>query len=459
MSGEDKAIHEAAVEGNLKKLKALLAEDPALIHERALWGRTPLHAAAEAGQVECVRFLIEQGTEVDARDQLHSWTPLFSALVPLHYRESKSNQIACARLLLEHGADPNARDTHRRETPVFDACTFEALKLLAEFGADLEVVSAEDEYAYESHARSGWDIAMLRFWLSRGVDVNHNPGFGSPVLEAVVAHLSREVRGEEAAVQVRELLEYGADTEVAESLFGHTPLHTAVKYRRADLATLLLDGGANPNSCTRQGETPLHLAAEEGALKVVHLLLKRGADPDAQDLWGKPPLDRARKPSVRKVLEGVTAKKDQTAPTPEELVERLLKVPTLRGMSLQPCSDWEISSVEETFGIKLPASYKEFLRLMGRGPKYFLECDHWDAFYPELLQMGQAEQYKERCPALPNEYFVFASRLSYNLFFVADDTVDDPPIYSFEGKTYKQVYESFWDFFREMVIYNEVYGR
>lgn len=458
MSGEDKAIHEAAREGKVKKLKALLAQDPALIQEEGLWGRTPLHAAAEAGQVDCVRFLIEQGAEVDARDGLHSWTPLFSALHLIDYYDSKS-KLACARLLLEHGADPNARDTHRRQTPVFDAHTFEALNLLAEFGADLDVVSAEDQYAYEYHFYIGCEPALLPFWLGRGVDVNHNPGFGPPVLQAVVSHLSTNVTGEEQVGQVRQLLEYGADPEVAESLFGHTPLHTAAKNGRADLAALLLDGGADPNSRTHRGETPLHLATAEGALKVVQLLLERGADPDAQDLWGKPPLDRAKKSQVRKILERVTAKKVQAAPAPEELIERLLKVPSLEGMSLEPCSDWEIAYLEETFGVSLPESYKKFLRLMGHGPRYFLECDHWEAFYPDLFQMGQGEQYQASCPALPKDYFVFASRLSYNLFFVADGTDDDPPIYSFEWQTYKKVYESFWDFFREMVIYNEVYGR
>jgi uncharacterized protein len=404
MMGEDKAIHEAALEGDVEKLKSLLDEDPALIREGGLWGRTPLHAAAEGGKVQCARFLIEQGADVNARDNLHSWTPLFPAASDTG-KSSPADALDCVRLLLARGADPNAKDTHRRQTPLYDVCSLEVLKALEKHGADLDVVSREDQYAYEYHAYIGCEPAILNFWLDRGVDVNHNPGFGPPVLEGVVSHLGKEERSEEWVGQVRQLLEYGADTEVAERLEGHTPLHAAARNGRADLATLLLDGGANPNSHTHRGETPLHLAVAEGASEVVQLLLERGADPDAQDLWGRPPLDLAKEPSVRKVLERVTAKQVQAAPTPEELVERLLKVPSLEGMSLQPCSDWEIADLEETFGVSLPESYKKFLRLMGRGPRYFLECDHWDAFYPELLEMGQGEQYKERCPSLPNDYF------------------------------------------------------
>ena len=65
----------------------------------------------------------------------------------------------------------------------------------------------------------------------------------------------------------------------------------------------------------------------------------------------------------------------------------------------------------------------------------------------------------DRCAVLPNDYFDFASRLSDTLFLVADGTDDDPPIYGFAWETYKKVYDSFWDFFREMVILNEVHGR
>lgn len=258
---------------------------------------------------------------------------------------------------------------------------------------------------------------------------------------------------------MRRLLEYGADTEVADDLSGNTPLHTAAKHGRTDIAALLLEGGADPDSRARQGETPLHVAVgEANSLDMVRLLLEHGADPNAETHWGKLPLEYAADPEIKETLEAVTTKKEVARSTPEELIERLLDVPALLGEMPVGCSDTEISSLEETFGITLPEAYKLFLCIMGRGPRYPFECNHWEVFYPDLLRMGRGAQYEKWCPALPSDYFVFASRLSANLFFIADGTDDDPPIYSLEGETIEREYDSFWDFFKEIVVLNEVYG-
>lgn len=462
MSGDDQPVHEVASSGDVFKLKALLDRDPALVGAKGWFDRTPLHAAAGAGSLACTRLLVERGADVNARDSLHSETPLFGAVGLLQYKSDRDESLACARLLLEHGADPNVRDTHRRETPVFHADALGAVLLLKSFGADLGVVSSEDQYAFEFHASCVCDPELLAFWLGRAVDVNHVPGFGYPVLIGVLTQLGRDRRGEAEVGQVRALLEYGADPEVAETLHGNTALHIAAENGRADLALILLDGGADPNSRNHYGATPLHAAAEKGTAKVVRLLLKRGADAGARDAWERTPLELARRDPLRKILEPLTRAAAPPRPSPEELIGRMLEVPRLRGESLWPCREEEIAGLERKFGVRLPESYKKFLRLMGRGPRGFLECDHWEAFYPDLLGMGQGAVYEGECPDLPEDYFVFASRLTFYLFFVADGATDDPPVYAFGdgcGGGYKKIYDSFWDFIKEMVVYNEVYSK
>lgn len=60
--------------------------------------------------------------------------------------------------------------------------------------------------------------------------------------------------------------------------------HGSHKY---DIATLLLDNGADIDAQNKKGETALILAVKCGSEAFVELFLSRGADPDIRDLQGK----------------------------------------------------------------------------------------------------------------------------------------------------------------------------
>lgn len=75
-------------------------DDPAVgVDTRGIDGDTPLHLAAQQGDAEMVRLLIEAGAEVDAQGDL-CVTPLYQGVMEGH--------VAVARRLLESGADPDA---------------------------------------------------------------------------------------------------------------------------------------------------------------------------------------------------------------------------------------------------------------------------------------------------------------------------------------------------------------
>ncbi|HKQ99962.1 MAG TPA: ankyrin repeat domain-containing protein [Pyrinomonadaceae bacterium] len=463
MGGDDQEIHEIASAGKIKKLKSLLDKSPELIHAKGWFNRTPLHCAAENGQVDCVRLLLERGADVHAQ-ALHSWTPLFEAARSPIYGATLEESLECARLLLEHGADPNAVDSHRRETPIFNVNSLPMLLLLKEHGANLDVVSSEDQYPHEAHASYVGDPALLAFWLERGVDVNHNPGFGDPVLHGVIICQGKDKRGALRLEQVRMLLAQGANPNMGDRLHGKSPLHLAVGYGREDLARLLLDGGADPDFRDHANETPLHVAVKEGAVKLVRLLVERGADVNIKNISKKSPWELGKDSAkLRRILEPHARDVPDIRPTPDELIERLDALPAFSRDYFEPCSEEEIERLERTFRVILPESYKKFLRLMGRGAEGFLSSDHWDAFYPELLEIARREEYAGRCDNLPDDYFVFASRLAgVYLFFIADGTDDDPPVYSFgdgHDETFRKSHDSFWGFFEEMVIYYEFYNK
>ncbi|KPM04042.1 26S proteasome non-ATPase regulatory subunit 10-like protein [Sarcoptes scabiei] len=106
--------------------------------------RTPLHRACSNGQFNLVKKLIEEGAEIDAKDEMQ-WTPMIIASsaghfeivkyliqkgaeintttingqTALHYAASKGWRNIC-QLLIESGADQSIRD-RLKQTPLHRA--------------------------------------------------------------------------------------------------------------------------------------------------------------------------------------------------------------------------------------------------------------------------------------------------------------------------------------------------
>lgn len=74
---------------------------------------------------------------------------------------------------------------------------------------------------------------------------------------------------------------------------GRTALFYAAQEGAADIATELIEQGANVNAQDKDLETPLHFAARAHQSEVAELLLKSGARVDSQDVHGNTPLARA----------------------------------------------------------------------------------------------------------------------------------------------------------------------
>jgi ankyrin repeat protein len=71
------------------------------------WGETALHAAAEAGQADTVRYLLSLGADVNARDERFSATPLaFATVGSGELAGQDGDWPATVRLLLDAGASP-----------------------------------------------------------------------------------------------------------------------------------------------------------------------------------------------------------------------------------------------------------------------------------------------------------------------------------------------------------------
>lgn len=98
-------------------IAALLIENEASIDKAGCNGFTPLHCAVESGDVKFIRLLLENGAEVDTRDDcgfpalLYAHKSFLYWRVPArdqHFKKDFETLVAMKALLVEYGANPRA---------------------------------------------------------------------------------------------------------------------------------------------------------------------------------------------------------------------------------------------------------------------------------------------------------------------------------------------------------------
>ncbi len=196
-------VHTAAAEGDLGKLRALVAADRSLLALGDDEGNTPLHLAVEARQSQCVRLLLEAGAAPDAvqagggGDRPDAWyRPAGQRPVDLALKHSDFDMV---RELLAGGAEltidvaaalGDAEEVER----ILDSDPNAVLALGDEAGKPM------GEAARQGH------LHVVRVLLAHGVDPNLREGRDAPQGRALW-HAAQRGDGEMA----RMLLEAGAD--------------------------------------------------------------------------------------------------------------------------------------------------------------------------------------------------------------------------------------------------------
>ncbi|RLN90301.1 hypothetical protein BBJ28_00021486 [Nothophytophthora sp. Chile5] len=367
LADDSSAMLAACTAGDLAVVTRLLADGEAVLYANRFFGETPCEQALENGHVAVAELLLaavlshptwrEQATEL-------FWRRLVSAAM-------RSRQLPVLDFVLSYEPDLNSTVRHS-EKPLFDAVradNVEMVKVLIAYGADVSgrdpadstvlhisvkygasrVLTAlkassirEDVNARDAQGNTALHYAadcaqldVVRTLLAMGADANLCNRLIVPPLHMAVnkARLDMvkllldegqanvnaadfqdntallllaamntsdidedlsESDGEEEPIQVQIatlLLENGADVNAANTATA-TPLHHAMRRLNFDLMDLLLAHGADVNQCNRFGDTPLHQAARLALIPLVwQKLLAFGADPLAQDRSGQTPME------------------------------------------------------------------------------------------------------------------------------------------------------------------------
>lgn len=101
------ALYSAAENGQLDAVKYLI-EHGAHVNTSTHYGETPLHAAARNGNADIINYLLDHGAQIN---KTTSWK-----MTPLHIAASKG-QTAAVQTLVNRGANVNAKELTRGETP------------------------------------------------------------------------------------------------------------------------------------------------------------------------------------------------------------------------------------------------------------------------------------------------------------------------------------------------------
>jgi len=269
-------------------------------------GFTPLLYAAREGCEDCVTALLDAGADINMPG-LWGRTPLLMALENLHYDT--------AGILVERGADINRWDWWGR-TPLYSAI-------------DLNLLTASRRGDLPSTDKLG-ALDIARNLLERGTYVDmrlkKEPPFRSDIGDRGYTDASPDSRvinggatalhkaakaGDVEAVQL--LLEFGANVNVANKVYGVSPVHTAAGVWRvygifketpisgmyktgeqaAQIMDMLVGAGADIHALAANGQNVAHGAAKAGWHEALRFAFDQGVDFTVRDVGGYTPKDLA----------------------------------------------------------------------------------------------------------------------------------------------------------------------
>lgn len=262
-------LHSAVKEG-YTELVTMLITKGANIATANENGVGPFYTACHEGFIEIARLLFDVGVDVNIPTQEDQCTPLIAA--------SECGHVEIAKFLLENGANVEARNNEMM-TPFYCAALnghVKIIQLLFDHNADVNARQINNSTPVHAAVESG-HIEVVKMLIAQGVNVNTADNSG--IVPFYTACL-------EGSIEIARLLfDLGVDKNVSTPEDQWAPLNAASRRGHAEIVKFLLENGAEIDFPNKYQKTPLNLATFGGHLEVIKILVERGADVTKLDIW------------------------------------------------------------------------------------------------------------------------------------------------------------------------------